>query len=76
VGSGVQVEQIAKDTTPPRLVYDPSHPDANADGYVAYPNINVVQEMVDLISTQRAYEANVTVMASGKAILSKALEIS
>jgi flagellar basal-body rod protein FlgC len=76
VGSGVEVEKIAKDETPPKLVYDPSHPDANSDGYVAYPNINVVQEMVDLISTTRAYEANATAMASGKAMLTKALEIA
>jgi len=76
IGSGVQVDSIAKDTTPPRMVYDPSHPDANSEGYVAYPNINVVQEMVDLIATTRAYEANTTVMASGKAMLSKALEIA
>jgi len=76
VGSGVKVDEIARDTTPPRLVFDPSHPDADAQGYVAYPNINVVQEMVDLIATTRAYEANTTVMASGKAMLTKALEIS
>ena len=76
IGSGVMVDSVAKDQNPPRLVYDPSHPDANAEGYVSYPNINVVQEMVDLIATTRAYEANTTVMASGKAMLTKALEIA
>jgi flagellar basal-body rod protein FlgC len=75
VGSGVMVDRIEKDPSPPRLVYDPSHPDANADGYVAYPNVNVVQEMVDLISVTRAYEANVSAMQSTKAMLAKALEI-
>lgn len=76
VGSGVQVQRIAQDETPPRLVFDPSHPDANSEGYVAYPNVNVVQEMVDLISTTRAYEANTTAMGSAKAMLTKALEIA
>ena len=76
VGSGVKVDSIEKDTSPPRMVYDPSHPDANSEGYVAYPNINTVQEMVDLIATTRAYEANTTVLASGKAMLTKALEIA
>ncbi len=75
IGTGVTVDRIAQDESPPRLVYDPSHPDANGEGYVAYPNINVVQEMVDLISTTRAYEANTTAMASAKSILTKSLEI-
>jgi len=59
----------------PRLVFDPSHPDANADGYVAYPNVNVVQEMVDLIAVTRAYEANASALQSTKAMIQKALEI-
>lgn len=59
----------------PILVYDPAHPDANADGYVAYPNINVIQEMVDLIVASRAYEANVTVMQTDKEMVKKALDI-
>lgn len=75
IGTGVTVDSIAQDESPPRLAYDPSHPDANSEGYVAYPNINVVQEMVDLIATTRAYEANTTAMASAKSILSKSLEI-
>lgn len=60
---------------PPRLAYDPAHPDADERGYVAYPNINVVQEMVDMITASRAYEANVTVIGAAKEIAKKALEI-
>jgi len=75
IGSGVTVDGISEDQSPPRLVYDPSHPDANGEGYVAYPNVNVVQEMVELIAVTRAYEANVTAMSSGKAMMTKALEI-
>ncbi len=59
----------------PILVFDPSHPDADEAGYVAMPNINVVQEMVDLIVASRAYEANLTVVTSDKEMVKKALEI-
>jgi flagellar basal-body rod protein FlgC len=75
IGTGVKVDRIEQDNGAPRLVYDPSHPDANTDGYVAYPNINVVKEMTDMISATRAYEANVTALSSTKSMLSKALEI-
>ncbi|MBZ0267611.1 flagellar basal body rod protein FlgC [bacterium] len=61
--------------TPMRMEFDPGHPDANEDGYVAYPNIEVVREMVDLMAASRAYEANVTVLNATKAMLRKALEI-
>jgi len=75
-GAGVQVVQITDDTdTPLKLVYDPSHPDANADGYVEMPNVNVVTEMVDMISATRAYEANVTALQSAKGMMSAALEL-
>ncbi|MBY0449353.1 MAG: flagellar basal body rod protein FlgC [Cyanobacteria bacterium] len=75
-GAGVEVQQIADDDkTPTRLVYDPSHPDANEKGYVEMPNVNVVTEMVDMISASRAYEANVTALQSGKAMAQAALEI-
>ena len=67
--------EIVRDDSPPRLVYDPSHPDANEEGYVAYPNINVVNEMVDLITASRAYEANVTALNAAKTMALKALEI-
>lgn len=61
--------------TPPRLVYDPGHPDANPNGYVAYPDINPVSEMVQLIGIGRAYEANVKAMNLAKSMAMKALEI-
>lgn len=75
VGSGVEVASIEQDSTPPKLVYDPSHPDANSEGYVALPNVNVVQEMTDMITATRSYEASVTAMNSTKAMLMKALDI-
>src|SRR5690606_39930343 len=58
-GAGVRVIAVVEDTDPPRLVYDPGHPDADEDGYVAMPNVNVVTEMVDMIGASRAYEANI-----------------
>jgi flagellar basal-body rod protein FlgC len=75
IGSGVKVAAIQEDKEPPRLVYDPTHPDANAEGYVAMPNVNVVQEMTDMITATRAYEANVTALGATKGMLMKALEI-
>lgn len=73
--AGVKVVQIKPDENPPRLVYDPSHPDANADGYVLYPDINPVVEMVNLISASRSYEANITAFNSAKDMYRAALEI-
>ena len=72
---GVEVAQIAEDRTPGKLVYDPGHPDANAQGYVRMPNVDTVTEMVDLIDSSRAYEANVTAMQSTKQMLSKTLDL-
>ncbi|MBS4009024.1 MAG: flagellar basal body rod protein FlgC [Clostridium sp.] len=72
---GVRVVAVSEDQTPPRLVYEPGHPDANAAGYVAYPNVNVIQEMVDMITATRAYEANVTSLNAAKSMFLKALEI-
>lgn len=73
---GVTVASIAEDrVSPGDLVYDPGHPHANASGYVQVPNVNVVNEMVDMISASRAYEANVTAMNATKAIISRSLEI-
>ena len=72
---GVQVVQIAEDQNPPRLQYDPAHPDADAQGYVALPNVNVVEEMADMISATRAYEANVTAAQAAKSMALKTLEI-
>ena len=65
----------AVDPTGPKMVYDPSHPDANADGYVAMPNINIVTEMVNMISASRAYEANVVTVNAAKNMAKDALEI-
>lgn len=72
---GVKVTEITEDQTPFELVYDPEHPDANEEGYVAMPNVDPLKEMVDLISSTRSYEANVTVMNASKGMLMKALEI-
>ncbi len=74
-GQGVEVSGIVKDTGAPRLVYNPNHPDADANGYVAMPNINIVTEMVNMVAAQRAYEANVTVMGAAKSMAMKSLEI-
>jgi flagellar basal-body rod protein FlgC len=72
---GVLVEEIVEDQRPPRMVFNPEHPDANADGYVAMPNVNPVEEMANMISAQRSYEANVTAMNAAKTMAQKALEI-
>jgi len=74
-GSGVRVLRIEEDKTPPKLKYEPGHPDADQNGYVAYPNINLATEMIDLITASRAYEANVTAARSAKQMMMKALEI-
>ena len=75
-GKGVEVVQISEDDqTPLREVYDPGHPDADQNGYVEYPNVNIVSEMVDMISATRAYEANVTAFNASKAMFQKSLEI-
>ena len=72
---GVEVAVIAEDSTPNKMVYDPGHPDADANGYVAMPNVDSVTEMVDLISASRAYEANVTALQSAKTMFSKTLDL-
>lgn len=74
--NGVKVTKIIEDTeTPNKMVYDPEHPDANEEGYVSMPNVDPLREMVDLMSTTRSYEANVTVFNASKAMMTKALEI-
>lgn len=79
VGRGVKVAELQKDNSPPRLVYDPSHPDRITSGpykdYVEMPNVNIVTEMVDMISASRSYEANSAVVNGSKAMFLKALEI-
>jgi flagellar basal-body rod protein FlgC len=74
-GGGVEVAGIAEDQTPLKRVYDPGHPDADADGYVAMPNVDTVTEMVDLIGAQRAYEANVTAMQAAKQMFTRTLDL-
>lgn len=75
VGQGVKATRIVADDEQGPLVYDPGHPDANADGYVERPNVNIVAEMVDMITASRAYEANATAINSAKSMISKVLEI-
>ena len=76
VGNGVKVTQITEDyEAEMRKVYDPSHPNADEDGYVTYPNVNIVQEMTDMIDASRAFEANVTAFNAGKNLALKGLEI-
>lgn len=72
---GVKVSRIVEDRTPFKLVYNPSHPDADADGYVKMPNVDIAKEMIDMISASRAYEANVTALNATKGMFAKALEI-
>jgi flagellar basal-body rod protein FlgC len=72
---GVAVAEVIEDPTPPRQVFDPGHPDANADGYVAYPNVNPMAEMVDLLAATRAYEANVQAVNATKRMAEAALSI-
>jgi flagellar basal-body rod protein FlgC len=72
---GVKVAGIVEDPTPSRRVYDPGHPDADAQGYVEMPNVNTVTEMTDLIGASRAYEANVTAMQTTKTMFARTLDI-
>ena len=72
---GVRVVEIAADPSAPRLTYQPDHPDANEEGYVAYPNVNLVREMTDMLVASRAYEANLAVADSAKTMWNGALEI-
>lgn len=72
---GVSVTSLQPDTAEPRQIYDPSHPDANAEGYVSLPNINAVEEMVNLITASRAYEAGISAMSSMKQMASRAMTI-
>lgn len=72
---GVKAVAVTENDRPGKMVYEPQHPDANAEGYVEYPNINVVEEMTDMISASRAYEANIQALQSARALALKALEI-
>ncbi|MFV0422584.1 flagellar basal body rod protein FlgC [Oleidesulfovibrio sp.] len=72
---GVRVQNIVRDNRPFRQVYEPGHPDADENGYVKYPDINVVEEMANLMTTQRGYQANVSTIDAVKSMYNKALEI-
>ena len=72
---GVRVLDITEDQGAPRMVYQPDHPDANAEGYVAYPNVNLVREMTDMLVASRAYEANLSVVTTGRDMWNGALEV-
>lgn len=72
----VSIAEIVEDRNPPRMQYDPSHPDANPQGYVALPNMNVIEEMADMITATRVYEANVMSAQAAKNMALKTLEIS
>lgn len=72
---GVKVTEVVKDSSPFRQVFQPGHPDADENGYVAYPNVDVAVEMVDMIAAQRAYEANIAVLVTGTQMHERALDI-
>lgn len=72
---GVKIAAIVEDTTEGAMVYDPSHPDADENGYVTYPNVNTVTEMTNLIDASRSYEASATAFEAAKAMASKGLEL-
>ncbi|HEX5393386.1 MAG TPA: flagellar basal body rod protein FlgC [Rhodocyclaceae bacterium] len=74
-GNGVRVTQVVESAAPFRMNYDPANPAANADGYVAMPNVNVVEEMVNMISASRAYQTNAEVMSSAKSLMLKTLAL-
>ncbi len=73
---GVEVEEITESEKAFEKTYDPAHPDADADGYVSYPNVNVLEEMTDMVSASRSYEANVNVINTTKHLFQKSLEIA
>lgn len=73
--TGVKVKEVVEDSAPPKMIYDPKHPLADDKGYVAMPNVNVVEEMVNMISASRSYQTNVETMNSAKAMLLKTLTL-
>ncbi len=72
---GVEVGEIIEDQSPPRVIFDPGHPDANADGYVELPNVNMVEEMVNMMMAARSYEAGVSAMRSITDMAQRALSL-
>ncbi len=72
---GVMVKEIREDSSPPKLIYNPTHPHARSDGYVEMPNVNIVKEMANMINASRSYEANIAAMNAAKDMAIKALDI-
>ncbi len=75
MSKGVRVRQVVEDASPPRMVYDPKNPAADDKGYVAFPNVNVVDEMTNMISASRSYQTNVEVMNTAKTMMLRTLQI-
>ncbi|CAN5849496.1 flagellar basal body rod protein FlgC [soil metagenome] len=75
VSTAVKVSEVVEDATPPKMMYDPKHPMADEKGYVAMPNVNVVEEMVNMISASRSYQTNVETMNAAKTMLLKTLTL-
>ncbi len=73
--TGVKVQQVVEDASPLKMVYDPKHPQADEKGYVAMPNVNVIEEMVNMISASRSYQTNVETMNTAKTMLLKTLTL-
>lgn len=75
LSQGVMVDSVSESKEPYRLVYDPTHPDADEKGFVQMPNVNVVEEMVNMVNASKAYEANVTIAQTAKTMIQSALQI-
>lgn len=75
LGSGVQVEEVVEDTRDPIVRYQPGHPDADENGYVAFPHVNPAEDMVDLLSASRGYQANVAAMSAIKGMINRSIEL-
>ncbi|MDD2883453.1 MAG: flagellar basal body rod protein FlgC [Dechloromonas sp.] len=75
MSQGVRVRQVVDSAAPPRMVYDPKNPAADAKGYVAFPNVDVVEEMTNMISASRSYQTNVEVMNTAKTLMLRTLQI-
>lgn len=73
--AGVKVQKVVEDASPPKMVYDPKHPQADESGYVAMPNVNVIEEMVNMISASRSYQNNIDTMNAAKTLLMKTLAL-
>jgi len=75
IGTGVSVAEITEDTREPEMRYMPGHPDANAQGYVAFPRMNPAEDMVDLLNASRSYQANIAAIASVKDMISRSIDM-